>query len=117
MYSIKPICSKKDYELALRRIEELLDAQSGTPDGDELEVLTTLVAVYEEAVLPIDVPDPVTAIEFAMEQRGYTQKDLATLIGKARASEVLNRKRSLSMNQAKILYKEWNISAEALLAG
>ena len=115
MTNVKPIHSDTDYEETLSRIAELMDADPGTPDGDELEILTTLVTAYEDTHFPIDVPDPVTAIEFIMDQKGFGQKDFAALIGKSRASEVLNRKRSLSLNQAKSLYKEWGVPAEALL--
>lgn len=115
--AIKPIHTNEDYEDALVRIAVLMDGETGTPDGDELEVLSTLVYAYEEDHFPVDVPDPVTAIEFVMEQQGYEQKDFAALIGKARASEVLNRKRTLSMNQAKRLHRDWNVPADALLAG
>ncbi|MFC7048925.1 helix-turn-helix domain-containing protein [Emcibacter nanhaiensis] len=117
MADIKPIHSEEDYDAALARIDALMDAEYGTEEGDELELLTTLVIAYEEAQFPLDNPDPVTAIEFVMEQRGYQQKDFAALIGKSRASEILSRKRPLSMNQAKRLYRDWGVPPEALLAG
>ena len=113
---VKPIHSQADYEEALARIKELMDVETDTDEGDELEILTTLVTAYEDAHFPIDIPDPVTAIEFVMDQKGLGQSDFAALIGKSRASEVLNRKRGLSLKQAKILYKEWGVPAEALLA-
>lgn len=115
MVNVKPIHSQADYEEALARIEDLMDAETDTDKGDELEILTTLVAAYEDARFPVDIPDPVTAIEFVMDQKGLSQSDFAALIGKSQASEVLNRKRGLSLNQAKSLCKEWGVPAEALL--
>ncbi len=115
--TIKPIHSKTAYNAALRRVEELMDADFDTPEGDELEVLTTLISAYEDKEYPVDIPDAVSAIRFVMDQRGYEQKDFAALIGKSRASEILNKKRGLSMKQARTLHKKWNVPAEALLAG
>ena len=116
MTTVKPIHSDADYEAALGRINALMDAEPGTDDGDELEILATLVTAYEDDTFPMDTPDPVTAIEFIMEQKGLKQTDLAKLVGKARASEVLSRKRPLSMSQARSLHREWGVPAAALLA-
>jgi len=80
-------------------------------------ILSTLIHVYEESHFPVDIPDALTAILFVMEQRGYDQKDFAALIGKSRASDILNKKRSLSMKQARVLHKNWGVPAETLLAG
>jgi HTH-type transcriptional regulator/antitoxin HigA len=93
-----------------------MDAEVGTEAGDELEVFSILIAAYEETHFPIDHPEPLDAILYIMEQKGYLQKDFAALIGKSRASEILNKKRELSMPQAKLLHKEWGIPAEALLS-
>src|SRR5437667_10691983 len=95
---VKPIRTKKDYAAALRDIERLWGAKSGTPEGDRLDVLATLIDAYEAAHYPMDPPDPVEAIKFRMEQQGLTRKDLEPLIGtRTRVAEVLNRKRSLSI--------------------
>ena len=92
--NIKPIKTKKDYELAMTRLETLFDAKKGTPKGDELEILTLLIEKYEDDNFPIELPDPVEAIKFRMEQLGYNQTDLAKIVGlKSRASEILNKKR------------------------
>lgn len=113
---IKPIKTDKDYKAALRRIDELMDARPGTSDGDELDVLATLVDVYENQGLPIDRPDPVAAIVFRMEQLGYERKDLEPFIGtRARVSEVLNRKRGLSLRQIRQLHAGLNIPLENLI--
>ena len=113
---VKIIHTAADYDAALARIETLMDADFGSAEGDELELLTLLVTTYEDAQFPVEVPDAVTAIKFIMDQRGYGQKDLAALMGKSRASEVLNRKRDISLNQARRLHKEWGVPAEALLS-
>jgi len=94
---IKPIKTSKDYNQALKRLEFIFDAKQGTPEGDELEVLGILIDEYEKEQFPIGLPDPIEAIKFRMEQMGYSQNDLATIVGlKSRASEILNRKRKLS---------------------
>jgi HTH-type transcriptional regulator / antitoxin HigA len=117
MVTVDPIRDDASYEAALLRIEALMDAEFGTPEGDELDVRATLVAAYEESRYPLDAPSALGAIEFIMDQKGYRQKDFAALIGKARASEILSKKRGLSMKQAQTLHKEWGVPAEALLAG
>jgi HTH-type transcriptional regulator/antitoxin HigA len=94
---IKPIKTSKDYNQALKRLEFIFDAKQGTPEGDELEVLGIFIDEYEKEQFPIGLPDPIEAIKFRMEQMGYSQNDLATIVGlKSRASEILNRKRKLS---------------------
>lgn len=117
MTDIKPIHDPASYEVALARVDMLMDAEFNTPEGDELEILSTLIYAYEESHFPVDIPDALTAILFVMEQRGYEQKDFAALIGKSRAPDILNKKRSISMKQARVLYKEWGVPAETLLAG
>jgi len=117
MTNIKPIHDKASYEAALARADMLMEAEFNTPEGDELEILSTLIYAYEETRFPVDIPDALTAILFVMDQRGYEQKDFAALIGKSRASEVLNKKRTLSMKQARTLHKEWGVPAETLLVG
>jgi len=117
MANVNPIHDEAGYEVALERVSELMDAHPGSAEGDELEVLSTLIEAYEESAFPMDVPDAVTAIEFIMDQKGYEQKDFAALIGKSRASELLHRKRGLSMRQAQRLHSDWGVPADALLAG
>ncbi len=114
--NIKPIKTKKDYEQAMLRLEKLFDAKKGTPAGDELEVLSLLVEKYEDEHFPIDLPDPVEAIKFRMEQMGMTQTDFANVVGqKSRASEVLNRKRKLSLDMIRRLHQQWRIPTEVLV--
>ena len=114
--TIKPIKTEKDYERALQRLDEIFDAKPNTAESDELEVLGILIDEYEQSHFPIDLPDPIEAIKFRMEQMGYTQNDLANVIGlKSRASEVLNRKRKLSLNMIRNLHNEMNIPTEVLI--
>src|SRR5215510_9949529 len=95
---IKPIRTKSDYEAALAEVERLWGAKLGTPDGDRLDVLATLIDAYESIHDPIDPPDPIEAIKFRMDQQGLTRKDLEPMIGtRTRVAEVLNRKRNLSI--------------------
>lgn len=113
---IRPIKTNKDYELALHRVSELMDAKRGTPQGDELDILATLVDAYESQRFPIGAPDPVAAILFRMEQLGYSRRDLEPFIGtRARVSEVLNRKRGLSIRQIRQLHTGLNIPLENLI--
>ena len=114
--NIKPIKTKKDYEQALARLEVIFEAKKGTPKGDELELLGMLVDNYENEKFPIGFPDPVEAIKFRMEQLGYTQKDLANVVGlKSRASEILNRKRKLSLEMIRQIHDSLNIPTEVLI--
>ncbi len=114
---IRPIKTEKDYQEALAEIERLFDATPETPNGDRLEVLITLVAVYEDEHYAIPDPDPVEAINYFMESRGLTRKDLEPYIGtRARVSEVLNRKRPLTLNMIRRLNSELGISADVLIA-
>ncbi len=114
--NIKPIRTKKDYEQALARLDVIFDAKKGTENGDELEILGMLVENYENEKFPIGFPDPVEAIKFRMEQLGYNQTDLANVVGlKSRASEILNRKRKLSLEMIRQLHDRLNIPTEVLI--
>lgn len=113
---IKPIRTKRDYEAALREIERLWGAKAGTPEGDRLDVLATLVDAYEAEHYPMDPPDPIEAIKFRMEQQGLTRRDLEEMIGtRTRIAEVLNRKRGLSIAMIRRLHERLGISAEVLI--
>jgi len=110
------IKTEKDYNDALSRIELIMDAEAGTPEADELELLTTLVEMYEERHYPISPPDPVEAIRFRMEQLRLNQKDLSAYIGsKSKVSEVLSGKRPLSLAMMRALHRDLGIPAEVLL--
>ncbi|BCH34583.1 DNA-binding protein [Mesorhizobium sp. L-8-10] len=113
---LKPIRTEADYEAALAEVERLWGAKSGTPDGDRLDVLATLMEVYEAKHYPIDPPDPIEAIKFRMEQQGLTRKDLEPIFGtRNRTSEILNRKRGLSIEMIRSLHDKLGISAEVLI--
>ncbi len=113
---IHPIKTEEDYNNAMLRIDALLDAEPGTEEGDELDVLATLVEAYERVNFPIESPDPVEAILFRMEQMGIDRKALEPFLGgRNRVSEVLNRKRNLSMSQVRQLPDGLNIPLENLL--
>lgn len=112
----KVIKTEADYESALKRIGELMEAEPGTPDGEELELLATLVEIYEDQHFPVGLPSPVEAIEFRMDQAGLTRKDLIPYIGsRSKVSEVLNGKRPLSLRMIRALHKGLGIPAEVLL--
>lgn len=114
--NIHLIKTEADYNQALERLEILFDAKKGTEEGDELELLGMLIDQYENEHFPIDLPDPIEAIKFRMEQMGYTQNDLAKIIGfKSRASEILNRKRKLSLEMIRQLHTSLNIPTEVLI--
>ena len=116
MMKLKPIKTESDYDQALKRLEVIFDAKQGTPEGDELEILSILIDEYEQSHFPIDLPDPVEAIKFRMEQMGYTQNDLANVIGrKSRASEILIKKRKLSLSMIRNLHEKMNIPTEVLI--
>jgi HTH-type transcriptional regulator/antitoxin HigA len=113
---IKPIKNKKDYQVALNRLEEIFDAKKGTMEGDELEILGILLEKYENEQFQIDFPDPIEAIKFRMEQMGYNQNDLANVIGlKSRASEILNKKRKLTLDMIRQIHQQFNIPTEVLI--
>ena len=113
---IKPIKNKKDYEQAMERLEVIFDAKKGSELGDELEILGMLIENYENEKFSIDFPDPIEAIKFRMEQLGYNQTDLANVVGlKSRASEILNRKRKLSLEMIRQIHSSLNIPTEVLI--
>jgi len=112
----KVIKTDEDYQRVLSRIDVLMDAEPNTPEGDELELLVTLVELYEDKKYPIDMPDAIEAIKFRMEQLGLNQQALVPYIGsKSKVSEVLNKKRSLSLSMMQALHKGLGIPAEILL--
>lgn len=113
---IKPIRTRRDYEAALKAIEGLMKAKRNSREGDRLDVLVTLVEAYEARHFPLDLPDPVEAIKYVMEQRNLTAKDLVPYIGQPnRVYEILNRKRSLTMAMAWKLHEGLGIPAESLI--
>jgi HTH-type transcriptional regulator / antitoxin HigA len=113
---IHPIRTDADHEAALERIDSLMVALPGTPEADELDVLATLVEAYESRRFPIDDPDPLSAIEFRMDQLGLTRKDLEPLLGsRGRVSEVLNGRRALSLQMIRRLHRELGIPLESLV--
>ncbi len=116
--NIQPIRNEQDYQSALAEISELMasDPELGSPDGDRLDVMATLVEAYEKKHYQIDPPDPVEAIKFRIEQGAITKKDLESIIGRSnRVSEILNRKRSLSLRMIRKLHYGLGIPAEVLL--
>ena len=113
---IRPIRTDDDHAATLRRIDELMDAEAGTPEADELDVLATLVEAYEDRHFPIADPDPLAAIQFRMDQLGLTRKDLEPLLGsRGRVSEVLNGRRALSLQMIRRLHRELGIPLESLV--
>ena len=116
--NIRPLRTEADYDWALTEIEPYFahPPTLGTPDAERFDVLAALIGDYETKHWPIDAPDPVSAIRARMDQAGYTQADLAALLGsRSRASEILARRRGLTMEQAYRLHHEWHIPAEALI--
>lgn len=113
---IRPIKTESDYNQALERLEVIFDAKKGSSEGDELEVLGILIDQFENEHFPIGMPDPIEAIKFRMEQMGYNQNDLANIVGlKSRASEILNRKRKLSLEMIRQLHEQLNIPTDVLI--
>jgi HTH-type transcriptional regulator / antitoxin HigA len=113
---IKPIRTVADHRAALAEVRRLWGAKSGTPQGDRLDVLATLIDAYEAQHEPVDRPDPIEAIRFRMEQQGLTRKDLEPLLGtRTRVSEVLSRKRGLSIGMIRRLHAKLGIAAEVLI--
>jgi len=114
--TLRPIKTKKDYQNSLVRLEKIFDAKPGSADGDELEVLGILIDTYEKTHYPIDFPDPIEAIKFRMEQLGYNQSDLANVVGlKSRASEILSKKRKLTLEMIRNLHDTLNIPTDVLI--
>lgn len=117
---IRPIRNETDYDAGLTEIERYFDREPepGSPEADRFDVLAALIGAYEQEHWPIEAPDAVSAIREVMALRHYTQSDLAILLGsRSRASEILNRRRQLTIEQARKLHREWRIPAESLLAG
>ena len=116
MKDLKPIRTEADYDAAFEEIERLWGARVGTPEGDRLDLLATLVDAYETEHYPMDPPDPIEAIKFRMEQQGLTRKDLESILGsRTRVAEVLNRRRGLSISMIRRLHEKLGISAEVLI--
>jgi len=113
---IFPIHNEKDYQNALERLEVIFDSKKGTEQGDELEILSILIDNYENENFPIGMPDPIEAIKFRMEQMGLKQKDLAEIVGfKSRVSEILNKKRKLTLEMVRKLNVTLHIPTEVLI--
>ena len=114
--NIHPIKTQRDYEAALKEIEHLFNAKPHTKDGDKLDILATLVQAYEEEHYPINFPDAINALQYWLESRGLERKDLEAFIGtRARVSEILNRKRQLTLNMIRKLHEGLNIPAALLI--
>ncbi len=114
--NISPINNEQDYQSALNRLEQIFDAERDSIEGNELEILGILIEKYENEHYPIAYPDPIEAIKFRMEQMGYSQTDLAKIIGlKSRTSEILSRKRKLTLNVIRKLHNELNIPTDVLV--
>ncbi len=116
MMNIKPIHSEADYQESLARIDALMDAKPGTPEGDELDILATLVQAYEENHHPIEAPDPVEFIKNVMEFLGLDRAEFGRLLrSRPRASEILNRRRQLTLNQIRQITTAWKVPADPLI--
>lgn len=115
--NIKPIKNEADYEAAMQRLEIIFDSKPGTKEGDELEILSILIDNYENEHYEVGLPDPVEAIKFRMEQLGMKQKDLGKIIGlNSRASEILHRKRKLTLEMIRQIHKALNIPTDLLVS-
>ncbi len=115
--NIKPIKTETDYQAALTRIDALWDAENNTKKGDELSILAILVENYESEKFKVLPPDPIDAIKFRMEQSGMKKSDLAQFLGgRNRSTEILNRKRNLSIRMMRVLHKKMHIPADSLLS-
>ena len=116
MVMVRPVRTEADYAAALDAIGGLMTARAGTPEGDRLDVLSTLVEAYETEHHSMDAPDPIALVKFAMEQRGADRADLEPMIGgRGRVSEVLSRKRALSLAMIRKLKAEWALPADVLV--
>jgi HTH-type transcriptional regulator/antitoxin HigA len=113
---LKPIKSEKEYKLALKRLEAIFDTEPGSKHGDEFELLSILIEKYEEDNHAIDLPDPIEAIKFRMEQLGMNQKELSQIVGyKSRVSEILNKKRKLTLKMIRNLKEKLSIPSDVLI--
>jgi len=116
MVDIKPIRNEDDYQVAMKTLAALWGAAEGSPESDQLDILATLIEKYEEMHFPMDLPDPVDAILFRMDQQGLTRKDLEPMLGtRNRVSEVLNRRRSMSIEMIRAVHDRLRIPAEILI--
>lgn len=114
--NIKPIKTEKDYEVAIKRLEKIFDASAKSKEGDEAEILSMLIDNYENQHYPIEPPDPIEAIKIRMEEMNIKQKDLVGIIGgKSRVSEVLNRKKRLTVDMIRGIEKTLHLSASVLV--
>jgi len=114
--NIKPIITEVDYRLALKRLDEIFDAEIGTPESYEADILGLMIDEYEKKHYPIEAPDPIEAIKIRMEEMNLKQVDLVEVIGgKSRVSEILNRKRKLTVEMIRKLTKKLNLSPELLI--
>ena len=114
--TVKPIKNEEDYQNALNRLEIIFDAKKDTIEGDELEILSLIIDNYENEHIPIEMPDPIEAIKFRMEQMGLKQKDLAEIMGfKSRVSEIMNKKRKLTLDMIRKLHAALHIPTEVLV--
>ena len=114
--NIKPIRNEADYQKSLERLGVIFDAKRGTDEGDELEILAIVIDNYESDNFPIGMPDPISAINFRMEQMGLKQKDLVEMIGfNSRVSEIMNKKRKLTLDMIRKLNKKLHIPTEVLI--
>lgn len=114
--ALKIIRSKKDYDAALKRLEQVFQAKLGTPEGDEADLLALLIKNYEDVHYPIDTPDPLSAIQFRMEQQGLSKQDLAGILGyKSRVTDLFNGHRKLNLSMIRKLHKHLKISYDILV--
>jgi HTH-type transcriptional regulator/antitoxin HigA len=117
MMNIKAIKNQEDYDLALKRLNEIFHSSADSKEGEEAEILTILIEKYEDENYPIEAPDPIEAIKFRMEQMDLSKKDLAQIIGyKSRVSEIFSRKRKLTLKMIRNLHKKLKIPYESLIA-
>lgn len=113
---IEVIKTEDQYEAYLKRMHQIFDAEKGTPESDELDLLALVLEKYEDEKYPIPTPDPIKAIKFIMEQNNLEDKDLAKILNsRSRASEILNKKRKLGINHIRTISNEWKISADILI--
>lgn len=114
--NIKPIRTEADHLAALKAIEPLMTAEPGSPEADELEVLSILIEAYEAKRYPVDAPDPIEAIKLHMELTGLKRADFAKVVGQSRATELLRKQRKLNLTNIRAIVSAWNIPINALIA-